>query len=133
MNSNVQRFEVELESDMETGAFSRVLATLVNGSPAFLARVVVGGTIVYPPPSGSLYAEVTVRLCEFRTRDSRTTLDPKTVAAILQRIEARFPLPTGQAIRARNDASECQDFIAATATKSPAGSTVTLLKPARSA
>lgn len=133
MNAEIQQFEVDIESDLEAGAFSRVLATLVNGSPAFLARVVVGGTVVYPAQRGSLYDELTVRVCEFRTRDNLSTLDEDTVAAILRRIHARFPLPAGRPIRADYASTASHAFVATTATNNPAGRTDTSVKPARSA
>lgn len=86
----VQEFELEIESDIEPTSFARILATQVNGSPVHLARVVVGGTVVYPTTYGSLFDPYTVRACRFRVRDAKATLSSDDVAAIMSRVRARF-------------------------------------------
>lgn len=86
----VHEFELEIESDIEPASFSRILATLVNGSPVHLARVVVGGTVVYPTSYGSLFDPFTVRACRFRVRDAKMLLSTDEVAAILARVGTRF-------------------------------------------
>ena len=86
----VQEFELEIESDIEPTSFARILATLVNGSPVHLARVVVGGTVVYPTTYGSLFDPFTVRACRFRVRDAKAQLSSNDVTAILARVGARF-------------------------------------------
>lgn len=83
-------FELDIESDIEPGAFARILATLVNGSPVYLAKVIVGGTVVYPTAHGTLFEVVTVRTCEFRPRDGQATLSVQDVRAITERISPRF-------------------------------------------
>ena len=89
-SATVQEFEIEIESDIEPTSFARILATLVNGSPVHLARVVVGGTVVYPTTYGSLFDPFTVRACRFRVRDAKAQLSGDDVAAIMSRVGARF-------------------------------------------
>ncbi len=86
----VQEFELKIESDVEPTSFARILATLVNGSPVYLARVVVGGTVVYPTTYGSLFDPFTVRACRFRVRDAKAQLSSDDVAAVRARVGARF-------------------------------------------
>lgn len=88
--NHVQEFELEIESDIEPTSFARILATLVNGSPVHLARVVVGGTVVYPTTYGSLFDPFTVRACRFRVRDAKAQLSGDDVAAVMGRVGARF-------------------------------------------
>ncbi len=88
--TSVQEFELEIESDVEPTAFARILATVVNGSPVFLARVVVGGTVVYPTTYGSLFDPFTVRSCRFRVRDANAVLSPPDLDALLARIGSRY-------------------------------------------
>ena len=87
---HVQEFELEIECDIEPTSFSRILATLVNGSPVHLAGVVVGGTVVYPTTYGSLFDPFTVRACRFRVRDAKAQLSSDDVAAIMARVGSRF-------------------------------------------
>jgi hypothetical protein len=87
---NTAPFELDIESDIEPGAFARILATLVNGSPVYLAKVIVGGTVVYPTTTGSLFEVVTVRTCEFRARDGQAKLSANEVQAVTERISPRF-------------------------------------------
>jgi hypothetical protein len=55
--TTVSGFEIEIETDLEVGSFSRILSTVVNGTPVHLSRVVVSGTVVYPGPrAGGLRA-----------------------------------------------------------------------------
>lgn len=86
----IQEFELEIDSDIEPTSFARILATVVNGSPVFLARVVVGGTVVYPTTYGSLFDPFTVRLCRFRVRDANAALCRDDLDAVLSRVAARF-------------------------------------------
>jgi hypothetical protein len=90
MTTITSPFELDIESDIEPGAFARIVATLVNGSPVYLAKVIVGGTVVYPTTHGSLFELVTVRTCEFRTRDANTTLSAADLRAVTERISPRF-------------------------------------------
>ena len=89
-SGSVQEFELEIESDIEPASFARILATLVNGSPVHLARVVVGGTVVYPTTYGSLFDPFTVRACRFRVRDAKAQLSSDDIAAIMSRVGAQF-------------------------------------------
>ncbi len=83
-------FELDIESDIEPLAFSRILATIVNGSQVFLAKVIVGGTVVYPTAVGSLFDPFTVRTCRFAVRNGQTTLSPEEVQLLAARIANRF-------------------------------------------
>jgi hypothetical protein len=96
-------FEIDIESDVEPGSFARILATLVNGSPVYLAKVIVGGTVVYPTTHGSLFEVVTVRTCEFRARDGQAKLSTDDMRAITERISPRFTCTRLRSIQVNPD------------------------------
>lgn len=97
--SPVTGFEVEIESDVEASAFARILATVVNGSPVHLERVVVAGTVVYPVLAASVYEPRTLRLCRFTVRRAGGDLDRAAIASVLTRIAERFPWTSLRLIR----------------------------------
>ena len=87
-------FELDIESDIEAVRFSRILATVVNGSPVFLEKVIVGGAIVYPMRPGSLFDPLTVRTCRFRVRNSQSLLTRTDIDDIGVRVRSQFAWST---------------------------------------
>jgi hypothetical protein len=83
-------FEVEIESSEPAERFARVLATLVNGSPVHLARVVVAGTVVYPNLAAPIDDAVTLRRCRFVVRHGGATIDAAEMGRIVGRLTGRY-------------------------------------------
>ncbi len=96
-------FEIEIESDIEAQAFSRILATVVNGSPVHLERVVVSGIVVHPVLSASVYEPRSVRTCRFAVRRAGGTIDRAAVTAVLTRIGEQFAWTSLRLTRAEGE------------------------------
>jgi hypothetical protein len=83
--------DLEIESTEHPERFARRLATVVNGSPFHLSRVVIAGTVVYPTGTGILDEAATLRVCRFALRRAGAVLDGSLVESLVARVRSAFP------------------------------------------
>jgi len=73
-----------VEDDLQR--FCRRLVAIVNHGPMHLARVVATGSQIYPTRSDTIRDSATLLRCEFRMRNSGTSVDEDEARKLLDRI-----------------------------------------------
>lgn len=73
-----------VEDDLQR--FCRRLVSIVNHGPMHLARVVATGSQIYPTRSDTIRDSATLLRCEFRMRNSGTTVNEDEARKLLDRI-----------------------------------------------
>jgi hypothetical protein len=74
-------------ADDELQRFSRRLASKVNPSRLHLASVIAAGTQIYPFRTDSLKGVAVLLQCEFRKRNSGSTVTPEDAHDVLERLD----------------------------------------------
>lgn len=72
--------------DDDLPRFCRRLVSIVNHGPMHLARVVATGSQIYPTRSDTIRDSATLLRCEFRMRNTGTTVDENEARKLLDRI-----------------------------------------------
>ena len=72
--------------DDDLQRFCRRLVSIVNHGPMHLARVVATGSQIYPTRSDTIRDSATLLRCEFRMRNTGTTVDENEARKLLDRI-----------------------------------------------